>query len=166
MGLHVGQFRDLVIRPTLKAIGGPQDSEAAVQLLLATALHESRLEFLKQHPTGPALGVYQMEPATHDDHFRWLDSGHMREGRDGLPTRAVRAFDFGPYESDRLVYDVRYATAFARIHYWRIPEALPEAGDAAGMAAYWKRYYNTHLGAGTEDQFMAAWERNEAEIVA
>lgn len=170
MGLNATQFRDLVIRPTLEAIGGPQNSEAAVQLLLATALHESRLEFLKQHPTGPALGVYQMEPNTHDDLAVWIWNNRYKylehDTGTSLYERICWLLEKDSFSYDWLSFDLRYATVMTRLHYWRVPEALPEAGDAAGMAAYWKRYYNTPKGKGTEGQFLAAWERHEDVIAA
>jgi len=52
----------------------------------------------------------------------------------------------------QLVHNLAYATAIARVIYWRRPEALPEA--AAGLAKYWKDHYNTHLGAGKEKDFI------------
>jgi hypothetical protein len=41
-----------------------------------------------------------------------------------------------------------------RVHYYRVPAALPPAGDLAEQAAYWKRYYNTELGRGTVEHFL------------
>ena len=41
-----------------------------------------------------------------------------------------------------------------RVHYYRVSEALPEENDIEGMARYWKKYYNTPLGAGTEEEFI------------
>ena len=35
----------------------------------------------------------------------------------------------------------------------RQPEALPEAGDIEGQAAFWKQHYNTPLGAGTVSKY-------------
>ena len=43
----------------------------------------------------------------------------------------------------------------ARLKYWRVSQPLPETLD--GMARYWKTYYNTPKGAGTEDKFRTAW---------
>ena len=148
------QFRDLIIRPTLEALGGPQDSEAAVELLLATALHESRLTYLKQI-RGPALGVYQMEPATHDDIWdNFLSRTPEIRLREAITRKPAPA----------MVWDLAYATLMARIHYWRVTdEPLPEAGDAPAMAKYWKDHYNTHLGAGTEEQFLSAWANHMPE---
>ena len=53
-----------VVEPGLSAIG--LDSQAARELLLGTALQETGLRNIQQ-VGGPALGYFQMEPATHDD---------------------------------------------------------------------------------------------------
>ena len=63
--LDADQFTRLIIRPALKIIG--LDFRAAEELLLGTALQESRLTYLHQLGGGPALGLFQMEPGTHDD---------------------------------------------------------------------------------------------------
>jgi hypothetical protein len=44
-----------------------------------------------------------------------------------------------------------------RVHYLRVKEALPTENDAAGMASYWKRYYNTVLGKGTIEQALPSF---------
>ena len=58
---------------------------------------------------------------------------------------------------DELTQNDAYAAAMARIQYLRAPKQLPTAGDTEGMAAYWKQYYNTPLGDGTVDQYIASW---------
>ena len=66
MAFNAQQFRNLIIEPTLEAIG--MNSTSAVELLLGTMATESWAgTYIKQIKNGPALGVYQMEPATHDD---------------------------------------------------------------------------------------------------
>ncbi len=55
---------------------------------------------------------------------------------------------------DQLRGNLFYAAAMCRIFYLRFSKPLPQAGDWHGMAKYWKRYYNTHLGAGTVDGFL------------
>ena len=42
-------------------------STAAEELVLGTAIVESSLIYISQHGAGPALGLWQVEPATHDD---------------------------------------------------------------------------------------------------
>ena len=59
------QFLKYVITPTLADLD--MYSPAAAMLLLGTAVTESNLEYLRQLPDGPALSVYQIEPATARD---------------------------------------------------------------------------------------------------
>lgn len=154
--IDVIHFKELIIEPTLKRFD--LYSEAATNLLLGTAIQESRLTYLKQLGNGPALGVYQMEPSTHDDIWenylkfntvlRWRIGGGDKSAH--TPTR--------PRSHKSLVSDLAYATIMARIHYLRRPEALPEADDVEGMAQYWKDHYNTHLGKGTAAEYLDGWE--------
>ena len=64
-GLDVVQLRREVLRPTLRYL--ELWSPAAENLVIGTAAHESGgCRYLTQIG-GPALGLYQIEPATHDD---------------------------------------------------------------------------------------------------
>ena len=55
---------------------------------------------------------------------------------------------------DQLRGNLFYAAAMCRIFYLRFQKPLPQPNDWEGMARYWKKYYNTHLGAGTVDGFL------------
>ena len=149
--MDLGQFREFVVRPTLKALD--LWSDRAEALLVATAAHESAgLRYIKQ-VRGPALSFYQIEPPTARDIWdRWLPKQSIT-----LRTNAqvVAEFRPGDYLENRLLADMRFATVTARLIYWRVPEALPKANDVPGMASYWKRFWNTSLGAGTPEQFIA-----------
>ena len=68
LGLDVNQVRLYVVRPALQEIG--LWSQVAENLVLGTAVTESRLKYLKQLGKGPALGIFQMEPFTHNDIWR------------------------------------------------------------------------------------------------
>ena len=60
------QFRELIIRPALEAIG--LWSQTAENLVLGTAIHESgNFKYIKQVGGGTALSFYQIEPVTADD---------------------------------------------------------------------------------------------------
>ena len=63
--IDVKQFRANIIEPALTVL--ELDSVAAQELLLGTAVQESRITYLRQLGNGPALGLFQMEPATHND---------------------------------------------------------------------------------------------------
>lgn len=48
------------------------------------------------------------------------------------------------------------ACTLARLHYLRCRGKIPS--NVPGQAAYWKKYYNTALGAGTVEEYMASWD--------
>jgi len=150
--LDVKQFRDLVVIPVLNS--GQMGGEAATNLVLGTAIQESRLTYLKQLHDGPALGLFQMEPATHDD--IWENYLAYR------PDLARWVSSLTPFDrtSHELIGNLWYSTAMCRVHYRRDPEPLPAADDIEGLAEYWKRVYNTYEGAGTVEEFIENW--NEA----
>ena len=130
------EFYQHIIWPTLDDMG--LRSDAACQLLLGTALVESNLEHIVQTGSGPALGPYQMEPATHDD--IWENYLAFREHR----IEGVRAHMIVQHPSaSEMKGNFYYATAMARIHYWRVKAPLPPAGDTEAQAWYWKRWFNT-----------------------
>ena len=65
MSLNATQLRQMVIKTALENLG--LWSPAAEQLVLSTVVVENVLIYRKQHGAGPALGLWQVEPATHDD---------------------------------------------------------------------------------------------------
>ena len=151
--MNADQLRHIIVKPALEAIG--LWSEAAENLVMGTAAQESHLEYVKQL-NGPALGLFQMEPATYHD--LW-DSylGHRPE----LASKIRQAIEYngGIPPASRMCWDLRFAAIMCRIHYRRIPKALPDAEDIWALAAYWKKFYNTPLGAGTEAQFADNYRR-------
>ncbi|MEY8241449.1 MAG: hypothetical protein RPT25_13980, partial [Cycloclasticus sp.] len=55
---------------------------------------------------------------------------------------------------EQLIVNLSYATAIARVIYYRVPKALPPGNDIRALAKYWKTHYNTSLGRGTADEFV------------
>lgn len=148
--LDVRQFRDLVIIPAIETL--QLHSQAAVELLLGTALQESGLRYLKQVGGGPAMGFFQMEPATHDD--IWTN---FLEYKPAL-LQAIRSLSRHRIAL-AMASDLWYAAAMCRIHYLRVSAPLPAAGDFPAQAAYWKAHYNTPQGAGKESEYLANWNK-------
>jgi len=140
------KFRELIIRPVLEEL--EMWSPAAENLVFGTALTESGLGYLKQTGKGPALGLWQMEPATVRDISRYL--ARRLDLRDRLRPYCI---DW-PFDPDELPGNLYLSCALCRIHYWRVPDALPRADDLAGLGRYWKQYYNTINGAGTVNDFL------------
>lgn len=137
-----------MIRPALLDLR--LHSPAAERLLLGTALTESGLSALAQDGVGPALGVYQIEPATHQDVWR-----NYLAFRPALAWRVGRFAGKAPRRQAQLITNLSYATVVARLIYRRRPEPLPGPGDLGGLAAYWKAHFNTTAGRGGVEDFMA-----------
>jgi hypothetical protein len=127
------------------------DSEDAREMIYRTGKAESGYRTLQQYGGGPALGFFQMEPATAID--IWDNYVMYRpKYRDKLLSLG---FDDGTLDFC-LLSNVALQAAFCRLHYRRVPSALPKSGDIEGQAKYWKKYYNSHLGKGTIEHFMKA----------
>lgn len=154
-------LRNYVIEPVLKDLGlySPQ----AVNLILGTACVESDCgRWLRQRGSGPALGIYQMEPATHDDIWlnylrlnRWKLHDNIWDMASTQPS--THPDDARVIDSKELIGNLYYATAMTRIHYLRVPAPIPlTLGEQAG---YWKLYYNTELGAGSVLDYLKKWDQ-------
>lgn len=154
-GIDPAQVLNYIIRPVLSRLDAAQRgmaSPAAEALLLGTAAQESGFKYLAQVGGGPALGLWQCEPATMLDCF-----SNFLAYRTALRD-AVLSFAFpGMDRSQQLSGNVFFASAVARAQFFRAPEPLPAATDVAGLARYWKKRWNTVSGAGTEAQFIANW---------
>jgi hypothetical protein len=147
------EFLTTVIRPTLNQIG--LHSTAAEQLLLGTAMQESDLVHRRQIGGGPGRGFFQMEPTTHND--IWQNFLRFKQELAGKITNLLTSPTADKIAE--LENNDRYACGMARVHYLRVQEALPAADDIEAIANYWKKHYNTPLGAGTASQFIAKWRR-------
>ena len=139
--------KDHVIIPALVAIDSY--SEEAVELIWQTGAAESLYKTTRQIK-GPARSWFQMERATHDDIWtNYLGPSSRQYLVDGLQELSRRPGDFGEMENNPW-----YAAAMCRIHYLRVPEALPEVDNTIGQAHYWKDHYNTKFGKGTIGGFL------------
>lgn len=139
-------LRDLIVAPVLHHLG--MWSLAAEQLLLGTAAQESKLRYLRQLGGGPALGLWQIEPATERDIWN-----NYLAFRQDLEAR-IRDLQ-SPFQG--LAVNLPYGCAMARLVYRRSPLPLPPAGDVAGLAQLWKQVYNTPRGKGTVAEFIESW---------
>lgn len=125
----------------------------AVNLLMGTAAQESHLgKYRKQLGGGPALGIFQMEPATFND----IVNNYLRY-KPELASRIERVARISRFKAEDIENNDLLAICMARVHYLRVKEAIPS--DLEGWARYWKRYYNTPLGKGTEEEFIANYKR-------
>lgn len=151
MSIDHTHLREYVIRPTLKFLG--LHSRPAEELLIGTAAVESEGgHYLHQLGEGPAVGIFQMEPNTHDDIW-----GNYLDYRQSIAD-SVRMLD-SRTRAENMAGNLYYATAMARIHYLRVPTALPPRDELRELAQYWKDHYNTSQGKGTVRDFISAYKR-------
>ena len=128
-------------------------SADAVCLLMGTCAQESHMgKYRRQIGGGPALGIFQMEPAT----FRDIIDNYLRY-KPELQEKIKKTAGVDCFDSNDLIDNDRLAICFARIHYLRIKEAIPS--NLAGWSWYWKKYYNTPLGKGTEEEFIRNFQQ-------
>lgn len=149
------QLRDEIIMPTLSELQLDRDTLVqAMELLLGTAATESGLGFWLRQVEGPALGMWQMEPNTEQDCYL-----NYLQYRPELLSRVIKLRDSAGVKGDELATNHKYACAMARVKYRRSPLPLPRVGELLKQAEMWKRAYNSYLGKGTVEKYIADWNR-------
>ena len=106
--------------------------------------------YVKQVGGGPAVSFFQMEPDTYHD--IWNNYLSYKPELTDAVLRSIGAHD--KPDATRLIWDLRFSAIMCRIHYRRVPKALPDADDVWQLADYWKKYFNTVFGKGTEQEFV------------
>ena len=155
-----GQVQKLIARVLRKM---NMYSADAVQLVYRTGLVESNYKYIRQIK-GPARGFYQIEPGMTccmDICINYLrfrkkllkivsDICHLDE-----------KYFLEPKEdewSDILESSIVAGIVMCRLKYRRCPKPLPKKDDIIGQSRYWKKYFNSSLGAGTPEKFQKAVE--------
>jgi len=151
---------ELAVRPALAALGPAYATLSAEQLVLGTAAAESGFSDLRQGGGGPALGLWQMEPATFQD----LASRFLAVRQDLASVIVSIAAAGEPLRPDQLAWNLRLGAALCRVRYLYDRAPLPPAGNIAGHAATWKRVYNSAQGAGSADHYLKAWAKHCARL--
>ena len=148
------QFRQLIIQPVLKRIDFY--SQEAEDLLVGTCAQESRGgTYLFQEGINPnlyesfeknilAVGIYQMEPRTHDDLWDNFIFPNAKLFKLFKP--------FTEFTAYTMLYDLYYATTMARMFYLRVKEPIPKTLEY--QAEYYKKYYNTPKGKATVEEYI------------
>lgn len=157
--IAIKHFRELIVRPALDKL--QLYSIDREELLVITCAQESLGgTYLMQndaqgYPKGPALGIFQMEPATYHDLFE----NYLRY-QVYLHHRLVSVIDSPVIHipsTDLLVRDSRFAAACACLQYYRFPEPIPSTLE--GQLRYYKTYWNTARGRATIPETRRNYER-------
>jgi len=157
--MQAQQLLDYIIKPTLKYMGGNYDSKNARMLLLATAAIESKCGYYIKQVNGPALGIWQMEPDTHDDIWNNSDAINRTDNFEFIIQRLLppSASIFVEDGIECLIQSPMYACAMARLKYSMDIAPLPDYDNIRAVFDYYKRIYNTPAGASTYEKFKQAW---------
>ena len=158
--MNSSQLRWDIIEPTLHLLDVVEKgyhSANAVELLIGTCAHESHLgEYIRQ-VKGPALGIYQVEPETHQsiwEHYLRYRPAVADMVRSMASSRSVHG---SIPDYSELIHNLQYATAIARIVYRPAKTAIPDT--LAGQAEYWDANYNKNPAKGFAHQYIADYQR-------
>lgn len=153
--ISIDQVRNL-IKEVCWEMGEKFCGDDAEQLVLETGIVESNYKFIRQLGDGPARSFWQVEPATAVDNL-----AHYLKHRPKLMQKCAEASyvdlkhwqDFNEKKwSEILEKNIAAGIVHARLKYWRVPKSMPNTLE--GRAKYWKKYYNSEQGAGTEEKYI------------
>jgi len=167
---------DHIVRPTLSYLALPHSESggSCERLIISTAAHES-LGFTRvyQMGNGPALSFWQIEPFTARDLWsryvirRFSSSLAIKLQSLVFPVRipVQNGIDLvsGPLDTvvRQLAINHPLSCAIARLKYFDSSFNFPESPailSPAELARYWKKYYNSEQGKGTEEEFLDNYE--------
>lgn len=141
-------LRDL-IEKTLKRFDGLYSPEA-VELLMGTCAQESAFGKYRHQIKGGAHGIFQIERTT----FEWLKQKYKN-----------RYPEIESYGFEQLIDSDVMSIVIARLKYLSCPGAIPK--DLEGQSKYYKKFYNSPLGAATTTQYVFNYKKyvKDTEIV-
>ena len=129
----------------------------AEELVFLTGLTESGYDYIEQVGSGPAKSFFQIEPLTAHD----ICENYLKYRADKVEKfcKATGVFKDIVVESDPtywediLHYNIAAGIVLCRLKYYRVPKKIPS--EIENMAKYWKKWYNTAGGKGTEEHFLS-----------
>jgi hypothetical protein len=152
--INILQFRVELIQKCLKPIN--LWSPKAEEILVMTAAQESLGgSFLRQFPTGPALGIFQIEENTIND--IWDNYIAYNLSIEDKILRTIGATKRPPNET--IIYNLWYAVLMVRVFYLRVKEDIPPVSDVLAMAAYYKKHFNSDIGKATIPEVIANYHK-------
>ncbi|AWY02821.1 hypothetical protein [Alteromonas phage JH01] len=136
-------------RQVVAKLGGGRN---ALILMLGTCAAETHCaSYPDRHPEKLGVGLGQCDEIALVDvkaHIRPHDSIAMQE----------LGYDIQNVKLEDLALDPLLAFAIMRLVYKRKPEPLPSCSDLEAQGRYWKKYYNSALGAGTASKYVEEYK--------
>lgn len=151
--IRSAQLRSYIIQPALKAMG--EYSIDIEEMLVAISAQETcGGTFLKQQE-GSALGIFQMEPGTHDSIWKHYLSTHDGTIPNNIGLKILKACKYLAMPSaDTMIYNLWYATIMARAFWLDVHEPIPAHNDLNAIWLQYKKYWNTPDGKATQEEFF------------
>ena len=105
------------------------------------------------------MGIWQMEPDTLHDIYDNCDALVNNQTETYRILDSIDLFEATPNDdlAESLVISPMYACAMARLKYSMDSATLPPYDNIRAVYDYYKRIYNTPLGASTYEKFKQAW---------
>ena len=154
------QMIRLIYRINTRLLGHARKEE--IEQMAGTVATESHYFQRVQMGGGPARGLFQIEPDTawdvYKNFLRYPKQRalyiRMMEIVFGMPSAPF----FIPSKDDiakLLTWQDDYSTCIARFCYYRRPEPIPTSLEE--QAKYYKDWFNTERGAGSEEKYIRDW---------
>lgn len=142
-------------------------SKTAVELLMLTSAQESHLgRELRQigieDERNGALGIFQIEIKTFNDIWdRDLEKSNdnFLSYKKHLELLINKYYNHNLSLEMNLKGNIPLQIVVARLIYYRVKPALPHENDIIGIAEYYKKHFNTYLGAATVEKAIANYNR-------
>jgi hypothetical protein len=120
-------------------------------LLTETAIAETEMGLTKDNTIlDIGVGIMQFDKVGFDD----IKERSMKYRERILDCLKI---DIDKVELNHLAYNPYLSVLFARLKYKLIPDPIPKTLE--GRAKYWKKYYNSSKGKGTEEHYINAVKR-------
>lgn len=130
------------------------DKVDALRLLAGTAAIESDFTHTVQIGGGPARSYFQVEPSTVADNIHNYIAYRPKLVIAHSKVTKLKSFSLKAIE-DELLTNFEFAVFHARLKYYRSPIVLLSKSGLSSveqLAYFWKRVYNTSLGASHRDE--------------
>lgn len=132
-----------MVDDVVNCLGG---GDNARKLLLETAAAETALGEAVDHSWWTGIGLMQFDKIGFDDVIQRTSPGVKEK------VLACFGIDIDRAEHTDLRWSPLLSLVFARLKYRLIPDAIPDTVD--GRARYWKKWYNSEIGAGTPEHYI------------
>jgi hypothetical protein len=169
-GLNPAHLLKQVVRPALEPLPPQFKGVKAEQIVMMIGAHESMGFSQLKQIIGPAIGLWQMEPAT----FHWLRDEAFNQP--GPKYHAIRLALAAPLihglqrwhpedqlpipDASALAWNLRLAAVYCRARLIPAKGSLPERDDIREMALYAKKNYNTVAGDARPADYERAYLRH------